>query len=215
MRDLTPEMLAEFEAPAMQPVLLAEMAFDSQSLYMWTGVGTISWQGQDYIGAGNFIGISTLEETQNLEAKGIVCTLNGIPSELVAVDLLERSRGRPIRIWLGAIDTSAGASALLKDDNSELYKDDGSSLLYKDEIGVVTPNALVVEPYRVFTGLMDVIEMLDDAKTAVLRLSAESTQLLGTRAKISRYTAEDQKKKYPNDKGLDLVNRLQDKQVVW
>lgn len=215
MRDLTAEMLAEFEGPAMQPVLLAQMDFDSESLYMWTGIGTISFQGNDYIGAGNLISVSTMEETQNLEAKGIVCTLNGIPSSLVAVDLLELSRGRPFRMWLGAVDTSAGASKLLKDDNFELYKDDGSSLLYKDETGVVTPNALVVEPYRIFTGLMDVIEFLDDGNTAILRLSVESTQLLGTRTKVYRYTSEDQKKKYPDDKGLDLVNQLQDKQVIW
>lgn len=215
MRDITAEMLAEFEAPAMQPVLLAQMEFDSASLFMWSGIGNLSFQGNTYIGGGNLIGISTMEETQSLEAKGIVCTLNGIPSNLIAVDLLEHSRGRPFRLWLGAIDTSAGASKLLKDDNFELYKDDGSSLLYKDAVGVVTPNALVVEPYRIFTGLMDVIEFMDDGTTAVLRLSVESTQLLGTRSKIYRYTSEDQKKKYPDDKGLDLINQLQDKQVVW
>ena len=62
---------------------------------------------------------------------------------------------------------------------------------------------------------MDVIEFTDTGDTADLRLSVENILITGQRTKISRYTAEQQKAKYPNDKGLDFINQLQDKSIVW
>jgi hypothetical protein len=215
VRDITADMVAEFESGAMYPVLMADLEFDSETLYMWSGLGTISWNGNDYIGGGNLISISTMEETQELQAKGIVCTLNGIPSSLIAAALLERTRGRPFRLYLGAFDTAAGVDYLLKDDDaSQLLKDDGTSFLLKAAPEII-PNQLIADPYRLFTGLMDVMEFSDNGQTAAIRLSVESSMLIGQRSKVFRYTAEDQKKKYPGDKGLDNINQLQDKQVVW
>lgn len=215
MRDLTPQMAAELEAQSLRPALLAEFEFDSETLYMWSGVGTLTWNGNDYIGGGNLVQVSTMQETQKLEAKGIICTLSGIPSDLIALALLERTRGRPFRLYLAAIDTELQYDRLFKDDGtSDLFKDDGTSLLFKD-VTYYAWNELVVEPYRQFTGLMDVMEFSDDGDTAVIRLSIESAMLIGQRSKIARLTAEDQKKQYPNDKGLDQINQLQDKAFVW
>lgn len=216
MRNLTPAMAAEVAGHNIRPALLAELQFDSATLYMWSGIGTLTWNGNDYLGGGNLISISTIEETQKLEAKGIVCSLNGIPSNLIAAALLERTRGRPFRMYLAAVDDGSGASVLLKDDDvSYLQKDDEVSLIIKDGSDIPVANTIVMDPYRIFTGLMDVIEFSDDGNTAMLRLSVESVQLLGQRAKIRRYTAEDQKKVYSNDLGLDLINQLQDKEIVW
>lgn len=185
MRDLTAAMAAEFEARSLVPALIAEFEFDSGTLYMWSGIGDLSWNGNTYIGGGNLVNISTIEETQELEAKGLVCTLSGVPTELISLALTEKTRQRAFRLWLGAINN-------------------GDS-----------PRALVDEPYRIFTGLMDVMEITDDGETALIRLSVESAMITGRRAKIQRYTSEDQKKLYPDDLGLDFVNPLQDKQVVW
>jgi len=185
MRDISANMATEFEGRNALPILLAQLEFDSGTLYMWSGLGDLVWEGNSYIGAGNLIGISTVQENQNLEAQGIVCTLSGIPSTLLSVALSERSRGRPFRLWLGGIN-------------------EGDS-----------PRGLIDEPYRIFTGLMDVIEMSDDGETALIRLSVESSMLIARRSKIRRYTSEDQKRDYPLDLGLDLINQLQDKEVVW
>jgi len=185
VRDITAAMAAEFESRSLMPILIAELEFDSGTLYMWSGVGDLSWNGNTYIGSGNLINISTVEESQNLEAKGIVCSLSGVPSSLISLALTEKTRQRAFRLWLGAINN-------------------GDS-----------PRALVDEPYRIFTGLMDVMEISDDGETAIIRLSVESAMITGRRAKIQRYTSEDQKKLYPDDVGLDFIPQLQDKQVVW
>lgn len=194
MRNVTPEMIAEFEGTGQKgalPVLMADLVFDSATLYMWTGMGTLSWNGNDYMGGGNLVGIGTMEENQKLEAKGLNLTLNGVPTSLVATALLERTRGRPFRLYLGAVD------------------------LTPDSSGLPVPGALIIDPYRIFTGLMDVMKINPDGKTASIVLSVESTLLKGQRANMSRYTAEDQKKIYPLDTGLDRINQLMDKEVVW
>ena len=35
---------------------------------LWTGVGTISWDGQTWIGAGNILGLTAIEETVEVRA---------------------------------------------------------------------------------------------------------------------------------------------------
>jgi len=63
--------------------------------------------------------------------------------------------------------------------------------------------------------MMDVMEFSDNGETAALRLSVESSMMIGQRSKVYRYTAEDQKKLYSDDRGLDNINQLMDKQVIW
>jgi len=102
LRNISSDMIAEFTSSSVNPVLMAELFFDSGTLRMWTGYGTLTYNGDDYFGGGNFIGISSIEETQDLEAKGIVATLNGVPTSLISIALAERSRGRPFRLhWIG------------------------------------------------------------------------------------------------------------------
>lgn len=206
MRNLSPDMAAELEQPRLAPALLAELYFDSSTLYMWSGFGTLNWKGNDYLGGGNMIGISPIEETQELQAKGIVCTLNGIPSNLVSLALAERSRGRPFRLYLASV--SSRSYVEVEDGDGLVELEDGSGYVRLE-------NDLVDSPYRIFAGLMDVIEFTDNGETADLRLSVENILITGQRTKLSRYTAEQQKILYPNDQGLDFINQLQDKSIVW
>lgn len=213
MRDLTAEMAAELASIGMLPCLIARLGFDSGTLYMWNGYGTLTWQGNDYIGGGNLVGVSTNEETQDLEAKGIILTLSGIPSNLISLALTERSRGRPFKMWLGAIDSSTQSGSLAQENGDLITQESGDDIMLDG--GAVIPNTLIGSPYQCFSGWMDVMEVSDDGNLAVIRLSVESAMLTGQRAKVSRYTAEDQKKRFSNDKGLDFINQLIDKEVVW
>lgn len=206
MRNLTPDMVSEFSAESTEPVLMAEMDFDSGTLRMWTGLGTLSWGNRDFLGGGNFIGVSAIEETQDLQARGIVCTLNGVATTNIALALAERPRGRPFRLYLGVVSSRRFVSVESSDGYVEL--EDGSGY-------VLLENQLVDSPYRIFSGLMDVIESTDSGDSATLRLSVENILIVGQRAKVYRYTDYDQKKIYPTDKGLDMINQLQDKELIW
>lgn len=206
MRNISASLAAELAQSSTTPALLAELYFDSGTLRMWTGYGNLRWNGEDFTGGGNFIGISAIEETQETIAKGLVCSLNGVPSNILALALLEKTRNRPFRLYLGMVNTSG--RILLEDGSGYIELEDGSGYLALE-------NAIYDTPYRIFSGLMDVIEITDNGTDCTLRLSVESILITGQRSKTSRYTNADQVKLYSTDKGLNLINQLQDKELVW
>lgn len=181
MRDIDPSLVTILEGKSIDLALMAQMDFDSGTLYMWTGLGNLLWDGKTFIGGGNLVGASPTEETQDMQAKTLELTLSGIPEEMISVALAEKTRNRPFRMWLAS----------------------------------VVDNVVVGVPYRIFTGLMDVIGMNDSAGDSTLVLTVENSNLIGQRNKVRRYTIEDQRKYYPLDTGLKGIPPLQDKEVVW
>ena len=75
--------------------------------------------------------------------------------------------------------------------------------------------ALVSDPYQIFAGIMDVIEVSEGGDTCTLTLQCESKLVQLTRTKERRYTSESQKADYPGDKGFDFVTQLQDQEILW
>lgn len=75
--------------------------------------------------------------------------------------------------------------------------------------------ALVSDPYRIFSGFMDVMEIVEAGETCEISVSAESKAVILKRKKERRYTPEDQKSQYPGDLGLDFVPIMQDKEIIW
>lgn len=206
MRDLDADLLADFLSQSSEPALLGEFYFDSGTQYMWTGYGTLTWNGNDYLGAGNFVGISAIEETQDTQAKGITLSTNGASPTAVAAALTEKIRGRKFRMYLTEVVTRR--YILLEDGTGSIALEDGTGYIALENITINTP-------YRIFSGLMDYMEFTDDGIEPRLQLSVENALIIGQRPKIGRYTTEDQKRRYPADKGLDFINQLQDKEIVW
>lgn len=204
-RNMSPDMIAEFSSPSVSPVLMGEAYFDSATLRMWSGYGTLEWNGEDFLGGGNFIGVSPIEETQELQAKGIVVTLSGIPSTLIAAALVERSRGRPFRLYLASVQTRRYVAT----------ENEPGIVLTEGGGGVLLENQLIDTPLRIFSGIMDTMEFTDNGEEATIRLSVENILIVGQRAKLQRYTDEDQRKRFPEDAGLSFINQLQDKEIVW
>lgn len=188
MRNLTAEMAAGIVEGGVLPNLLGVFEFDSGTVGMWTGLGQIDWNGITFSGGGNLIGVSPIEETQELQAKGQVLSLNGISSALLATSLTENVKNRPLRIYLSLTDPNG------PDSDGDIF---------------------IADPYRVFSGLMDTFEFTDDGEKANIRLSVENILMIGQRAKISRYTDEEQRQRFPDDMGLEFINRLQDREIVW
>lgn len=205
MRNLPEEIASEFSDSHVYPVILIDMFFDEETLRMFTGYGMVEFQGEDYYGMGNFIGISPIEETQDTTARGAVVSLNGIPSSILSVTLSARCRGRPFRMYLSYINTKQ--SIATEEEPGIVLTETGERVLLE--------NQAVGTPYRIFAGLMDVIEFSDTGNEAFVRLSVENALIIGQRPKVRRYTKEDQRKSYPSDAGLDLINSLQDNEIVW
>ena len=74
--------------------------------------------------------------------------------------------------------------------------------------------AIIADPYLMFSGLMDVMQMNDDGTTADITLNAEGFAF-GVGPSGARYTDEDQQRAYPGDIGLEFVSGLHAAQVFW
>lgn len=111
-RDLTSGMVTEVTAERLDPILLAHFAFDSGDVRMWTGVGTLTWDSETWLGGGDLIGVDPAEETADLAAAGASFTLSGVPSSLIATALAEDYQERPATMWLACLD---GTGAVVAD----------------------------------------------------------------------------------------------------
>ena len=108
-RALSAEMLAVATADIVRPIYLVKAEFDStppedRNLYLWSGFGDLTFNGKNYLGVGNLLSISAVDESTDLTATGASVVLSGIQSPLLAIARDEDYQGRPITIYLGALD---------------------------------------------------------------------------------------------------------------
>jgi|18_taG_2_1085343.scaffolds.fasta_scaffold73020_2 hypothetical protein len=75
--------------------------------------------------------------------------------------------------------------------------------------------ALIADPYKVFSGFMDVMDLSDDGETATITVNCESDLVILKESGERRYTPEDQKQDYANDLGLDFVPIIQDIELAF
>ncbi len=102
--DVTPQFLAAIQSQQIRPAIFVEGNFVSGPLYVWSGSGSVSWNGQTWMGVGSFGGVSTIEEGSTVEAKGITLTLSGIDPTLLTDVLSEFQVGLPVTVWLALFD---------------------------------------------------------------------------------------------------------------
>lgn len=105
-RDLTSAVQAELLKMKLRPAIFVEGQFTSGMLRVWSGIGTISWNGQSWTGVGNLGGISPISEGTEPHADGVELSLSGIPSELITKALGECRPNAPVKIWFGFLDES-------------------------------------------------------------------------------------------------------------
>ena len=74
--------------------------------------------------------------------------------------------------------------------------------------------ALIADPFVAFKGRMDSMD-IELGKTATIQMGIESRLVDWDKARIRRYTNEDQQNYFAGDKGLEFMNEMVDKQLVW
>lgn len=105
-RSLTAAVEAEVVKSRIKPFWLVYLGFDSGAVRLFSGIGTISWNGNTYTGAGTLGRISPIEETSDVRSNGVQLSLSGISSSLISTALGEEYQGRTCTIWLGFLDSS-------------------------------------------------------------------------------------------------------------
>ena len=68
---------------------------------------------------------------------------------------------------------------------------------------------------EVFSGELDQMNIEEQADTANISVTAENVLIKLERPVVRRFTNEDQKSRFPSDRGLEYVASLQDKEIFW
>lgn len=180
-RDISTAILNSLDDDVIKPFFAVELLFDgSKVLRLWTGLGTLSYEGNDWAGAGSLLSVSTVEETSDLGVRGAVLSMSGVPTEIIALALTEPYQGRICNLYFGINPDSAQTSLL-----------------------------------KIFSGYMDQMNIQEDVESSTIELAVENKLIDLERARTSRFTSAYQKSVYPGDLGLDFVEDLQDKEIVW
>ena len=181
-RSLTTAFNNEIISSELSPFWAVSLAFEDGTFYSWTGYGNLTFGGNTYIGSGDIMNISGVQESSEIKANGVQIALSGLPTELISAALTDPYQGRTAKIFFGTLDSSGN---------------------------------VIADPYMMFRGSMDLMTIEDSGETATILVTAESRLIDLDRARERRFTSEDQKIDYPNDKGLEFITSLQEKSIVW
>lgn len=157
----------------------------TQPLRVWIGYGDFSILGQIYTGLGNLISISSVQETGETKASGVKIVASGINTDVLASALTQTQQGVVVNIYFGVLTTTSNAQSIVDD------------------------------PYKIFSGFVDTVNIVETGDTASITFDIESKLITLERPLNFRYTDQDQKHFFPNDKGLEFVDDLQDKEIIW
>ena len=103
---MSSSMESAVEADLVRPIVLVTCAFDSGDLNLWNGIGALTVNSVDYVGAGTLLNIGEIAESSELQANGITVTLSGITDPLLAKARDEDYQGRELTVKLGAMDAA-------------------------------------------------------------------------------------------------------------
>jgi hypothetical protein len=111
-RGLTTAMVTASKAHEVRPAFAVFLDLASGPIRLWTGHGTYTWGGNAFSGVGTLGQVSPIQESKSVVANGITLALNGVPSDMIALALTEKYRGRKVYVWLWLFDAS---NALIAD----------------------------------------------------------------------------------------------------
>jgi len=107
-RALTAGMIAAMATGVVKPLFLYEGEFSGGTLRLFTGYGSLTWNGHTWTGDGGLMQISSVQEVSELQAINFTVSLNGDLSSLIPVALAQVRRGLLGSVWLGLL-TDTGA----------------------------------------------------------------------------------------------------------
>ena len=74
---------AQVDSTHVHTVTMVKLGFDAP-LYVHSGVGTISYDGDDYVGVGGYGGISAARESEDLGPLSLTLSLSGVDSDHIS-----------------------------------------------------------------------------------------------------------------------------------
>ena len=204
-RDIPSTFLPALAEKEIYPFFAVDINFATGPLYLWSGYSDLvrTETGNIYLGAGQFLNVSSIGETTEIEAKGATLSLSGIPSGFLSLALNEPYQGRECKIYLGLLSQpqyliTQASEFLITQADDFMVSETGSQ-------GFI----------EIFSGELDQMIISESSDSATISVTAENILIKLERPIIRRFTSEDQKSRYPTDKGLEFIAGLQDKEIFW
>jgi len=185
-RNLDSGTIAAISASTVLPAIFLYGLFSDGAVYVWSGIGNISWNGQTWIGlgmpGGECLGaISTISEDSALQAQGTSVTLSGIDSTMLTHALTAVVQGNPVKIWINLFDT----------------------------------NLNVIGTVLAYQGLMDQPTIDEGGDKCSITIAIENRLSDLQRAQSRRWTDQEQRSRYPNDDGFKFANTIINWWATW
>lgn len=102
-------MLAAIGAGEWFPCFFIQMQFISETVYIWSGLGSVTWNGQMWSGVGSMLGIEAIEEGASVLARSVSISLAGMDPTLAPEFESDFRLGGTIKIYLGALTAIGGS----------------------------------------------------------------------------------------------------------
>lgn len=196
-RALSPAFLAQLTAGAVIPAFFVEIAFENETFYFWTGIGSLNTSsegpynpastfpyGTTFTGVGWLGKISPVPQVSKVQAQNITLMLNGLISTLVTEAIGYVRTTGTATIWFG----------------------------FLDESGTILP---IQDPAQIFYGALDVPSLQDSGEASTIAITAENPLISLNDAPNRRFDDLDQQIYVPGDLGLSFVDTLANMALFW
>lgn len=205
-RTLDANITSAISSGNIEPFFAFQLAFDTTTLFLYTGVGSITIGGNTYQGVGSLLNFSNVEESADIGAKSVSITLSGIPSTNLSLALSEPYQGREVTILFG-----------IRNANSLFLANESGDLILTESGGIidVTEGTDSDATSTLFVGYIDQMNINEGPQTSSITVKLESKLLELERTRVLRYTSPIQKSLFTGDKGFDFVDQLQGQKFNW
>jgi hypothetical protein len=106
-RDLPIPMVAAITSNTVSPCILVDLTLATGVQHIWSGVGSLAYGGNTYLGVGSLGQIGDVAEGCEVKADGTSITLSGIDSTLLNDSLLDIQLGAPATVWFAVFQNGA------------------------------------------------------------------------------------------------------------
>ena len=204
-RDISSDLIETLSDDVIHPFFAIELFFDTSTLRFWSGVGELDFGDNTYTGSGNMIAVSAIDETSDISAQGARLTLSGLPSEMINLAINEPYQGRKCFIYFGTLDVTG----------DRLTQQNGHLILNQDNSAILGEGDFRDTITQIFSGYIDQMNIDEGPETSQISVAVESRLIDLQRPRNRRYTDANQKSRFPNDKGFEFVESLQQKKFAW
>lgn len=103
-RDVTAAFDTAAKDSKVRGAFFVKLEFSSGVVRVWSGVGSVTWDGQTWDGVGELGSISAIQEKTGAVATGVMLALSFNDSSLLTTVLTEEYQGRAVNIWMALFD---------------------------------------------------------------------------------------------------------------